>query len=122
MSQFEFFFRFGSVSSLLKNNGELKPIWIFTRDGHDGLRFPTTHQTLIKFFKDNDINYLIAGCNAAGLSVFYFTERRMTLLSKELSGIMMPHNSSGTHLDENGKTINNVKELENFKKKSELLS
>ena len=75
-----------------------------------------------RLLKDNDIENLIAACNAAGLSAFYFVERRMTRLSKELFGIVLPHDSSGTHFAENGKTIDNVKELENFKKMGELLS
>ena len=100
----------------MKFEGQLKPIWIFTRDGHDGPRFPTSRQTLIKFFKDDDIDYLIAVCNAAGLSAFHFIERRMVLLSKELAGIVLPHNSFGTHLDENGKTIVDVKEWRTLEK------
>ena len=97
-------------------------MWIFTRDGHDGPRFTTSRQTLRKFFKDDDIDYLIAVCNAAGLSAFHFIERRMVLLSKELAGIVLPHDSFGTHLDENGKTIDDVKELQNFRKAGETLS
>ena len=46
----------------------------------------------------------------------------MVPLSKELSGIVLPLDFFATHLNENGKTINNVKELENFKKAGELLS
>ena len=66
------------------------------------------------FFKDHDIDYLIAACNAAGSSAFHFIERRMAPLSKELPGIVMPHDSFGTHLDENGKTTDDVKEQQNF--------
>ena len=68
------------------------------------------------FFKDHDIDYLIAACNAAGSSAFHFIERRMAPLSKELPGIVLPHDSFGTHLDENGKTIDDVKEPQNFRK------
>ena len=32
------------------------------------------NQTLIKLFKDHDIDYLINACNAAGLSAFHFIE------------------------------------------------
>ena len=105
-----------------KFEGQSKPIWIFSRDGHDGPRFPTSRQTLIKLFKDHDIDYLIAACNAAGLSAFYFIERRTAPLSKELAGIVLPYDSFGTHLDENGKTIDDVKELQNFRKAGETLS
>ena len=46
----------------------------------------------------------------------------MAPLSKELSGIILPHDSFGTHLDDNGKTIDEVKELQNFRKARETLS
>ena len=97
----------------------MKPIWIFTQDGHDGPRYPTTRQTLIKFFKDNDIDFLVAVCNAAGLSAYHFIERRMAPLSKELAGIILPHDTYGTHLDSNGVTIDSDKEKANFKKAGE---
>ena len=34
----------------------IKPKWIFTRDGHDGPRFPPTRKAMIKFFKENAID------------------------------------------------------------------
>ena len=100
----------------LKFEGQLKPIWTITCDGDDGPRFPALRKTLIKFFKVYDIDYLIAVCNAAGLSAFHFVERQIAPFSKELAGIVLPHDSFGTHLDENGKTIDDVKKLQNFKK------
>ena len=106
----------------MKSEGQLKPIGIFTRDGHDGPRFPTSRQTLIKLFKDRDIDYWIAARNAEGLSAFHFIEPRMVPLSKDLAGIVLLHDSFGTHLDENGKTIDDVKELQNFRKAGEMLS
>ena len=45
----------------------------------------------------------------------------MTPSSKELSGIVLLHHSFGTHLNENGKTIDNVEVLDNFKKAGKLL-
>ena len=98
--------------TFLKHHEELKPIWIFTRDGHDGPRFPTTRQTLTKFVKEHDIDFLIAVCNAAGMSAYHFIERRMAPLSKEF----------GTHLDAKGVTVDPEKELENFKKAGETLA
>ena len=67
-----FLLELGEFKPFLKHNDEVKPIWIFTRDGHDGPRFPTTRQTLIKFFKDNDIDFLVAVYNAAGFSAYHF--------------------------------------------------
>ena len=42
--------------------------------------------------------------------------------SKELAGIVLPHDSFGTHLDENGRIIDDVKELQNSRKAREMLS
>ena len=42
--------------------------------------------------------------------------------SKELAGIVLPHDSFGTHLDENGRIIDDVKELQNSRKAGEMLS
>ena len=117
-----FFVGLEEFESFLKHDEELIPIWIFTRDGHDGPRFPTTRQTLIKFFNEHDIDFLIAVCNAAGLSAYHFIERRMAPLSKELAGIVLPHDTFGTHLDAKGVTVDPEKELENFKKAGETLA
>ena len=99
---------------LKQENGDLIPIWVFTRDGHGGPRFPRTRQALIKFFKENDIDFVVTVCNAAWLSAYHFVERRMASLSKQLAGIVLPHDSFGTHLDGDGKTMDSIKELENF--------
>ena len=99
---------------LKQEDGTIKPIWIFTRDGHDGPRFPTTRQALIKFFKENDIDYVIAVCNASGLSAYHFIERRMAPSSKELAGIVLPHDTFGNHLDGSGNTTDPEMELNNF--------
>ena len=71
---------------------------------------------LIKFFKDNDIDFLVAVCNAAGLSDYHFIERRMAPLSKEMSGVILPHDIYGTHLGSNGITVDPEKEKRNFKR------
>ena len=81
----------------LKQEDEcIKPIWIFTRDGHDGLSFPTTRRALIKFFNENDIDFIVAAGNASGLSAYHFIERRMVPQSKELAGLILPHKYFGT--------------------------
>ena len=46
----------------------------------------------------------------------------MVPLSKDLAGIVLLDDSFGTHLDENGKTIDDVKELQNFRKAGEMFS
>ena len=46
----------------------------------------------------------------------------MAPLSKELAGIILPHDTYGTHLDSNGVTIDSDKEKANFKKAGETLA
>ena len=41
-------------------------------------------------------------------------KRGMTPLSKELAGLILQHNHFGTHLNENGETVDEALELENF--------
>ena len=45
----------------------------------------------------------------------------MTPLSKQLSGLILPHDYYGNHLNSNGKTINNDLEYKNFKFAGEAL-
>lgn len=52
-----------------------------------------------------NLNALIHGVNAPGLSAFKPVERRMALLSYNLSEIILSHNSFGDRLDNAGKTI-----------------
>ena len=46
----------------------------------------------------------------------------MSNLRKELSGVILPHNHFGTHVDHNNKTIGEELELQNFEYESEILS
>lgn len=41
--------------------------------------------------------------NAPGRSAFNRAERRMAPLSRELAGLILPHDRYGTHLDSQGK-------------------
>ena len=60
--------------------------------------------------------------NAAGLSAFNPVERRMSPLSHDLCGIILPHDSFGTHLNGSGKTIDVQLEKKNFQAAAEVLS
>lgn len=57
---------------------------------------------------------VIVACNAPGRSAFNRVERRMAPLSKCLVGIVLPHDHYGTHLDNNGNTVDPDLEKENF--------
>ena len=42
--------------------------------------------------------------------------------SNQFADIVLPHNTYGTHVDGNGKTIDPIKELENFQEAGQVLS
>ena len=65
---------------------------------------------------------LIHGVNAAGLSAFNPVERRMAPLSRDLAGIILPHDHFGNHLNNDGTTAGVELEKENFYKAAEVLS
>ena len=46
----------------------------------------------------------------------------MSNLNKELSGVILPHNHFGTHLDHNNKTIDKELQFQNFEYAGEILA
>lgn len=46
----------------------------------------------------------------------------MAPLSRELAGLVLPHESCGSHLDNNGRTIDDDLEKKNFQKAGEVLA
>ena len=85
-------------------------------------RFPKTLSVAVDLFKTLHLDALIHAVNASGLSAFNPVERRMAPLSHDLSGLILPHESFGEHLDSNGKTIDDELEKKNFFKAAEILS
>lgn len=93
---------------LIQNNDDLKLTWVFTRDGQDGPQFPTTWKAWIRFFKESNVDFIVAGCNATSIFGYHFIEQRTATLSKRLAGIVLLHDTYGTHLDDNGKTTDPI--------------
>ena len=52
--------------------------------------------------------------NSLGYSTYNRVERRMAPFSKELSGLVFPLDSCGTHLDDSGRTVDEELEKVNF--------
>ena len=93
----------------------------FTKDGHDGSRLTNRCKALIKLFKENETNFIIAASNASGLSAYHFIKRRMVLLSKELANLNLLHDYFGTHLDCDENTTNPDNELQYFQEVGNIL-
>lgn len=105
--------------------GEVKPIIIMHVDNIDPVDYTRFSKTLyhsIKKFKKYNLDAFILVTQAAGQSAFGIVERRLALLSHDLSGLVLPHNYFGTHLNMSGMTIDADLEKRNFKKTGETLA
>ena len=98
-----------------------KPVVILTTDGHDGPRFPSTRAVMASIFLERDLDFIWCATNAAGLSAYHFVERRMAPLSHALSGVVLPHDSFGSHLNSKAETVDVDLEKKNFQKAGEVL-
>ena len=85
-------------------------------------RFPKTLYLSIQNFKKYNLDAFILVTQAPGQSIFNIAERRLALLSHDLSGLVLPHNYFGTHLNISGLTVDAELEKVNFKKTGEILA
>ncbi|KAJ6639411.1 hypothetical protein Bhyg_12155 [Pseudolycoriella hygida] len=93
-----------------------KPVFIDIVDGgpDENPRYEKVIQMYIHHFLKCDLDAVFVACNAPGRSAFNRVERRMAPLSKALCGIILPHDHFGTHLDDQGRTIDIGLEKTNF--------
>ena len=101
-----------------------KPILLLSTDGasDDAPCFPKPLAAAVYFFKNLKLDVLLHGVNTAGLTAFNPVERRMSPLSHDIAGAILPHDAYGSHLDANGKRVDSDLEKENFFKASEILA
>ena len=85
-------------------------------------RFLKTLNVDIQHFKKYNLDALLILTHALGLSAYNQVERRMTSLSKALSGIFLPHETFGTHLDSSRKTTGTNLEKRDLKAAGEILA
>ena len=78
-------------------------------------RFPKTLANSIRLFKKLKLDVLIHAVNASGLSAYNPVERRLAPMTKAASGLVLPHDTHGTHLDSAGNTTDLDLEKKNFK-------
>lgn len=111
--------------NFMKNgNGEVKPVLIISSNGgpDENPRYRKVIAHAIEHFKKYDLDAIFIVTNAPGRSAFNRVERRMAPLSRELTGVVLPHDSFGTHLDSSGRTVDVSLEKDNFKKAGEILA
>ena len=70
-------------------------------------RFPKSIDVYYQHFKKYDLDALLVLTHAPGMPACNYVERKMAPLSKELAGLVIPHDSCGTHLDSQQRTIDN---------------
>ena len=86
---------------ILYSDGNLKPVLIMTVDGgpDENPRYEKTIACAIDLFGTGDLDAMFLACNAPGRSAFNRVKCR------ELSGLILPHGTFGTHLYNRGVTI-----------------
>ena len=122
---FEHVMEMPEFESFVKNSdGKFKPIGVLFVDGgpDENPRFPKTIDVYIQHFKKYDLDALLVSTHAPGMSAYNYVERRMAPLSRELAGLILPHETCGTHLDGKQKTIDSALEKINFRKAGEILA
>ena len=61
--------------------------------------YPKTLITAVNLIRFLDLDVLLHSVNAVGLSAFNPTESSMGPLSRDLAGVVLPHNYFGNHLN-----------------------
>ena len=109
--------------SIVKNEGEVKPVAMIFSDGgpDENPRFPKTLDVAVQHFKKHKFDVLLISTHAPGLSAYNQVEKRMAPLSKALAGLLLPYDTFGNHLDSQGRTIEVELEKRNFKETGEVL-
>ena len=81
-------------------DGSVKPIVIVTVDGgpDENPRFPKTVDSAVELFKKFNMDCMFVASEASGQSAYNLVERRMALLSRDLSRLTIEHDRYGLHL------------------------
>ncbi|CAF0719285.1 unnamed protein product [Adineta ricciae] len=104
--------------------GTIKPIIIMGVDSlepTDYTRLPSTLTSAINKFKKYNLDALFIVAQAPGQTAFNVVERRLASLSQDLTGLVLPHDYFGTHLNVSGVTINSELEKNNLKRAGDVL-
>lgn len=105
--------------------GEIKPIIIMSVDDlepNNYTCFPKTLYSAIQRFKKYNLDALLIVTQAPGQSIFGVAERRIALFGQDLTGLVLPHNYFGAHLNISGLTVDAELEMANLKRAGEVLA
>ena len=127
-SHFEDLVRFAEIEKntflMQGSETEFKPVVIKGVDGgpDENPRFEKNINMACKTFEDFQLDMLMEVTNAPGLSAYNRAERKMYPLSKALTGVVLPYETFGSHLDGQGKTVDTELEEKNFKAAGKILA
>ena len=110
-------FNLDEFAAISKTKEKLvKPVVIVTVDGgpDENPRYQKVIDVAIHHFVNNNLDALFIATNAPGRSAFNRVERRMAPLSRELSGLILSPDHFGSHLDSQGRTVDEEMEKLNF--------
>ena len=105
--------------------GRVKPIIVICVDSsglENNSRYSKTLSAAIDKFKKHNLDSLILVNQAPGQALFNVVERRLSPLSHDLAGLILPHDHFGTHLNEVGVTEHAELEKNNFKMAGDALA
>lgn len=102
----------------------VKPVFIFTCDGEpdENPRYEWVIVSALQHFKDFHLDAIYIATNAPGRSAFNRVERRMSPLSRELTGVLLKHDAFGSHLDSINRTTDLDLEKRNFESAGNVLA
>ena len=106
------------------DDNDFKPVLIKTVDGgpDENPRFEKNILGACQVKRKYKHDAVIEVTNAPGLSAFNRVERRMHPLSLAMAGVILPHDTFGSHLDSQGKTVDFDLEKENFAAAGQVLA
>ncbi|KAF2895455.1 hypothetical protein ILUMI_10719 [Ignelater luminosus] len=105
------------------SNNRIKPVLVvFSDGGPDEAPRNEVLQAAVKSFKMLDLDAMFVCTNTPHQSARNPVERRMAPLSRDLFGLIIPHDVCGTHLDARGRTIDKVLEKKNFEAAGRILA
>ncbi|CAG8838120.1 28776_t:CDS:1, partial [Gigaspora margarita] len=101
-----------------------KPVVLMLADGgpDENSHYKKTIQVMIEHFIKYDLDTIIVVSFVLHQSASNPVERQMAPLSHNLARIILPHNTFGSHLDEQLKTTDDELEKHNFKAAGEILA
>ena len=105
--------------------GRVKPIVVMNVDSagpENATRYPRTVASAIDRFKKYNLDALIVINQAPGQALFNVVERRLSPMSHDLAGLILPHDHFGTHLNDSGLTEQAELEKTNFKMAGDVLA